>query len=411
MIDRVKFCPCMLFLSQRRIRELRGSFKDFLQVDTRIHTQHYATVAIVVDKRQIVSIYVKVLEDGRWWVREVMAVLPSLLRGHNGALIRTPEDYALALTILDHLLGLVGDPWSRYPLPAVGSGNLGYLKLVECAIQIRDPERRFLRGSQFARLSKQYGGTGVFFGESTCCITRNIKFSVYSKNGQMWERDLTPEPEDEATRVEIIYRNANELGKALTGLTSGSGRSRGKISAKDLGGPVVSSLSMADSYRLFKKGLERVSGIGWIPKAADFQTIQDKNARLLAMGLGEGIADPLHVDRALQHFKRGGPCANTFRKAELELRSFAMRQIMGDPLSVIPDDPARIEWADVGWGAREHIWKAFLNGLNAPTQPDPVIAAAWAQSSLQPSRPHTMDMTGAVAPTPPPFHKDIFTDI
>lgn len=408
MIDLLKFCPCKLFVCYRKVKELRKRFKGFIRAHTRFDTHNSATIEVTIEKRRVLSIYVKVLEDGSWWVREVVAVLPALLHGHNGILIRKPEDYALALTILDYLLSLVSTPFSKFRLPAIGAGNHGFIKLVESAIQVNDPERRFLRGSHFARLAKQYRGTGIIFGESTSCITRNLKFSVYDKNNQMWDRDLIAGTEAEATKIEIVHRNAETLGRSLATVTGMRKKPRLGPS-KETAFPVAASLSLADSYGLLKKGLGRVSGLGWIPKGSDLQEIKNKNALLLSIGLGDGATDSRNVDRVLQQFRRLNMNRATYAKADVALRTYAMGQVAEDPLSVIPDDQADIQWADVSWGAREHAWAKLLGDLDAPITPDPVIAKAWTQSSILPSQPDFRDMAGVVAPNPPPFYKDPLT--
>ena len=396
MIDLINIRPDQLYLTQEAMAltsTIEGFYRSY-GVLGKSAAGRTATLSFSVDGYSPLKIKGHQLKCGRWWIGSIMAVLPSLLRGHNSRPIRTPEELWLALTILAHIVARVtGSSHPGRVIPGVGANNHGYILCVECSVQLQDPGQSLLIGSHLARMKNQQKATGVYFRESSSMISRALKLSFYDKNAKVAYGVVEP-ADIECTRVEAIFKDDERLAKDAKTTKQYSGKP----------GEVVATLAPETSYALLRSSLMRLTGFGWVPSAGNFEGL-GKSARHLACGIGDAIAQPHRLNAALEAFRRaehptGGP---TYRKVERELRAYAVRSVLPDPLAFFPKDPADLKWSDVIWRDREQAWAVLMRDIGAPTEPDPSIAAAWAQTTFLAKRPEPFELIGTVAPSRPPF--------
>jgi len=394
MIDLIKFRPHKLFLTT----EAAGKVERF----TRSHHTNgqkpggKIVQAFNIDSYPPVKVVATKTQDGRWWVSKIEAVLPSVLHGHNGRPIRTPQELWMALTIVQHIVRRVTEPEGHQRIiPGVGRHNLGYVDYVECSITVRDPGHLFLHGSHLARLKNQQTPTRIYIGQSSKYFTGELAVSIYDKAKQLREGFVDPSGV-EVARIEVIVRDDQRLGKDVKAT---------KLYAGDAG-EVVATMTPETSFAVLRANLLRMSGFGWSPVPESLDGL-GKNARILACGLGDRIGDSRHVKRALAAYRHNvKPKANTYRKVELELRGYAVRTVIPDPLAIVPENLADLSWVDVQWPARELDWSTLLRDIGAPTEPDPAIVAAWSQTTMLRKKPIPAELIGSVAHSPPPFRKD-----
>ncbi|MES2923830.1 MAG: hypothetical protein V4819_19910 [Verrucomicrobiota bacterium] len=396
MIDLITFLPDCLYLNQESMAP-KSTIERFFRsygVQGKSADGRTATLSFSVDGYSPVKIKARQLKCARWWVYSIMAVLPSLIWGHNGRPIRTAAELWQALTILAYIVSRVTnvlDPGRI--IPGVGSDNRGFILRVENTVQFQDPLKSFLLGSHFTRMKNQQRPSGVYYGESTCLRSRERRVSIYDKKAKVYYGVVAPSDID-CTRVEAIYTDAERLAKDAKATKLFSGQP----------GEVVATLAPETSYALIRQSLTRLAGFGWLPDAADLESL-GKSARGLACGLGGDVARPHRLNGALETFRRvehpkGGP---TFRRVERELRAYAVRTVLPDPMAFFPKDPADLMWSDVLWRDREEAWAVLMRDFGAPTAPDPAIAAAWGQTRFLAKRPEPAELIGTVAPSRPPF--------
>jgi hypothetical protein len=319
-----------------------------------------------------------------------------MLHGHNGRPIQTIHELWLALSIVQHIVRQVTEPGCHERIiPGVGRQNLGYIGKAECSITVQDPGQNFIHGSHHARLKNQQETTGIHLGESSYLYTRDLTISVYDKIKEMGKGFVAP-TEYGVTRIEAIIKNDLRLGKEVKATKLFSGRP----------GDVVATITLETSYAVLLSSIKKMSGFGWSPGPASLDGMC-RNARIIAGALGDRISDPRHVKRALAAYRQNvKPKANTFRKVELDLRAYAVRTVIPDPLAIIPENLADLQWAEVPWPSRELDWSTLMCDIGAPTEPDPAIAAAWGQTTMLRKKPMPAELTGPVAHSPPPFRKD-----
>lgn len=396
MKDKIHFRPDRLFLGHESMA-LTSTTEGFFRlhgVKGKAAEGRPATLSFSVDGYSPVKIKARQMKCGRWWVSSIMAVLPSLLHGFNGRPIKTAEELWLALTILAHLVSKVtnvSNP-SRI-IPGVGSDNRGFILSVENTVQFQDQHKRFLLGSHLTRMKNQQRASGIYHGEGTYHRSREFKWCSYDKKAKVFYGVVVPVDFD-CTRVEASYTDAERLAKDAKATKLYSGQP----------GEVLATLAPETSYALLRQSLTRLAGFGWMPGAADLEGL-GKSARGLACGLSVDIARPHRLNAALETFRRvehpkGGP---TYRRVERELRAYAVRTVLPDPMTFFPKDPADIKWSDVIWRDREQAWAILMRDIGAPTEPDPAIAAAWSQTTFLAKRPEPFELIGTVAPARLPF--------
>ncbi len=397
MIDLLKYTPDRLRPTDTSIRP-RSTTEGFLRKHFTPAKDGTASMVLSFPKlmRAIIRLRAFKLKDGRWAITKIEAVLASLLHGHNGRTIKTDGELHLALTILVHILKMVVQPECHGRiLPGLGIGNQGFINYSECSIQVQDPAHAFLCGSHLGRMKTQHKPTGIYLGQSTKMLKREVAVSIYDKNQQL--RFGTNHPAGiEGTRIEVIVKKKLRLANDVKATTFYSGKS----------GPVVATLALQTSYAILRKNLTQIIGIGWIQDGADLGSLC-KNARILASALGERIGDPREVHRALEAYRAAEtPSPNTFRDVETDLKAYALRTVVPDPLAIVPHNPADIRWSEVHWPEREAEWARLLRDIGAPTEPDPAIVAAWSQTTFLPEKPLPMELIGDVMPGPLPFPTD-----
>ncbi len=396
MIDLINFRPAQLYLTDEAMA-LKSTTEGFFRshgVQGKSADGRTATLSFSVDGYSPVKIKARQLKCGRCWVSSIMAVLPSLLHGHNGRPLKNAEEIWQALTRLAYIVSKV--TVLSYPgraIPGVGTGNRGYILGVECSTQFQDPDQSALLSSHLARMKNQQRATGVYFRESSIMLSRELKVSIYDKNAKV-HCGIAEPPGIGCTRAEAIFKDDERLAKDAKATKLYSGQP----------GEVLATLAPETSYALLRMSLMRLTGFGWLPSAGDLEGL-GKSARSLACGLGDAIARPHRLNSALEAFRRiehpkGGA---TYLRVERALRAYAVRTVLPDPMAFLPKDPADLKWSDVLWRDREQAWAVLMRDIGAPTEPDPAIAAAWGQTRFLAKRPEPAELIGTVAPSRPPF--------
>lgn len=356
-----------------------------------------AILSFKVDNYAVVKVRGLKVRDGHWWATHIEAVLPSLLHGHNGRPIKTAAELALALTRLVHIVKAVVQPQCHQRiLPGVGPDNRGYIRRWEAMIQIVDAGHAFLLGCHLAKLKHQQKTCRIHPTESTTLRTREVDVSIYDKHAKL--RYGLSCPEDvPGTRIEVIVKDKKRLVREVksTGLFTGTP------------GPVLATLNLATEYQIILAALKKVTGIGHIPDRSSLEGLC-KNAKLIVGSLGAEVTNIGRVAAALQAYKMScGPNPNTFRRVEQDVRAYAVRVKIPDPLALIPADHSNLRWSEVHWEMRERQWAVLMRDINAPDEADPAIAAAWSVTSFLPALPPPYELFGGIAPGKLPFLKTL----
>lgn len=397
MIDRFGYAPDRLFLTETSCHS-EHTISDF---------DRWSFIGAKTKRRSIVLSFlsgdlpiVRVsshrLDDGRWWIRRIIANLPSLLRGHNGHVITSQYELALALTRLQHILKLVIEPsdWHRL-IPAVGCDNQSYLNLVECFVQFNDPGQAFVRASHTAKMPNQQGENRVYFSQSTYGSKREFCFSTYDKLRQVRHGIADPQGA-EPTRVEIILRDEERLAKEAHAANELTGKAN----------PLMSSLCLATAYKIVRANLIAMRGFGWIANPASMQNLS-KTSKYLLLGLGVAVYDQHRVEGLLEDYRRvERPCSKQYSKISTEIRDFAARQIVPDAPNMLPAAPSEFASVSVRIPMVEQAFDTLMRDIGAPSEPAPEILRAWSETRFLPSKPHPGALVGCVAPFPPPFRRN-----
>ena len=395
MIDSIKFQPDRLFLTEKAAGTKDPVPFGFSRTinTTSGNSGQFQTLAFEVDRYKPVRIIAKRLDDHRLWIKSIEANLPALLHGHNGRQLASASDLFLSLTRLRHIVSMVVEPhdYSRI-VPGLDRDNQGWIRQVECFRQFEDPEQQILRASHFCRLSHQQKPNGVYYGESTRCITRKLKLQFYDKQAEMY-RDHPASTGNPPTRMEVAFLADKYLAEAVVACGQYEGNS----------GSVVATLSAATVNALINQTLTRVVGFGWMPDRVSLASLC-KPARQLAIGLQAAIHEPHRLDHALAEYRLTEQVGDTtFRRVEKDLRAYAVLNCLetdeDSPLEFISGLPP----ADVTWPQRENEYARILRDVHAPEVPDDDIARAWSHTTLLSAEPAPCEIIGQVAPGPLPW--------
>ena len=396
MIDQLKIRPARVFLADTAVSH-KGTHASFRRNHDIEGQKPGATVVLKfkIARYSVVTVVAKKLQDGRFWVSHIEAILPSLLRGHNGTPLANSHELHLALTRLRHIVMLVVEPNCRdFIIPGTGRGNDGWIDYVECLAQFDDADRRFLVGSHFAALKYQQQPTRVYFGQSSKFSTRELAVSIYGKLAELRHGTADP-PGSWPTRVEAIYRDEARLAKDVA---------KGRLFTGKRG-PLLATLAPAAAQELVQLALSRLTGFGWLPELDSLATLS-KSARLIAAALGPAIREPNRLDLAIENYKLvEKPCPRTADAVENQLRAYAVRNTLGSGKILFPC-LSELPRADVRWHQREQEFEVLMRDIGAPTEPDADIAEAWSHTTFLPAVPEPGALTGSVAPAPPPFRTD-----
>jgi hypothetical protein len=393
MLDLIKIHPDQVRLTPEAARKVerftRGHFTDGLKeggkVVQRFKIDRYAPVTIVGTKTH----------DGHFWVSKIEAVLPALIYGHNGHSLHSIEELWMALTILQHIVRKLTNPESHDRIiPGVGKYNLGYLALVECSVTVRDPGHLFLHGSHLARLKNQQEPTRIYLGQSSYLSTRERAVSIYDKPKEMGK--AFSDSMAKITRIEAIVKNSLRLAMDVKATKLYTGAP----------GEVVATITPETCHAVLRSQLMLVTGFGWGPSEGSLADLHPK-ARVLACALGNHIANPSRVNMALAAYRHAfKPNPNTYREIERDLKAYAVRTIIPDPMAIIPEELADLRRADVPWPGREINWTTLMRDIGAPTEHDPAIAAAWSQTTMLSKKPVPAELIGPVTRWQLPFLTD-----
>ncbi len=395
MIDRIHFRPWHVFLTDEatKIRSTTDRYDRAHYLKGKVRGG-VMVISFGSGRRKFLRVVSCKTKDARWAVNKIEANLPSLVFGHNGRPLRAAADVWLALTILVFLVKQVTerDGHSRI-IPGVGAGNLGYISYVECMVQIHDPARSLIYASHTARMSHQQAPNCIYFGQSTRCHTRELQIAFYDKLAESYHGSVDP-PDLEPTKAEVRYRDELRLAKDIV-KTGCVGKAAGEV---------VSTLGFDVLYPLVRQAITRITGFGWGADLMSLAAVKNKNARILACGLGDAIYDARRVELALHAFAQSEQLSvNIMHEVERSLRAYAVRATAPNIDSLLPADAADLAWADVNNPFCEQDHARLLEEMGAPTEADPAIAEAWLTTTLLSEKPEEYELIGNVMPAPPAF--------
>lgn len=347
---------------------------EVTRIDT-VSIQGFKKVKIVIQVGKAKCVRIEGVKNdlSEWRVDSIDANLPKLLWGHNGRCIKTEGDYLMALTVLLRLVEQYITPKTRERiLPGMGSGNRGFIGMVEITVQMHDPSSRILLASHSAKYPKVRKPNGIFHGESTTITADEHEFSIYNKR---LERGLSKGKSkgnpDSTTRIERIYRSNRRLAKAL---------------AENAGvqAPYIATLSFLDAYTLLRSEVDNLIGFhvnGPFPPSGRY----NKHA-LLAAAFSDRLPPQ---QRTLDHLMSiiratilGGPKTRATIRRDLSALLAAKSNLTLDQL--IPSDPAHFPWEDIPRHFDELQHRNLLQQRLGEqiTAPDPAIVEAFSRTRV-----------------------------
>lgn len=397
-MDRLRFILAQVFLTDVAADQ-RTTVAGFLRRVTTIGKTlpNSITLTLTSDRYKLLTIVAHRLDDGHWRVACADLNLPALVFGHNGRPIRTIRQLALALTRALHFMKLVTRPECHgHLIPGVGTANQGYVKYVECMVQIQDPGHFFLLASHTAHFPYQHKSPLVCWGQWTNFKTVKSDFAFYDKAAQRRAGEVLPAGID-GTRIEYRIKTPDHLAAEAARTKNFQGTP----------GEVVRTLSLATSYDVLRHRVSQMAGWGMTPDV----TLRSLPvaARHIALGLGTRITKPHAVDKALADYRTAfDPCESTLRNVTKHLRAYAMTTHCPEPHALLPETMDQLQWSDVTNGWAELEFKNLLSSTEAPMEPCPEILAAWSNTTFLKRKPTGVDLVGHTAPTfSQPWRKNV----
>lgn len=386
-MDRIRLILDSVFLPDDALDKL-SSVEGFTRRVINIGKSRPKSITLTLKsgRFKILIVVAHRLDDANWRVACADLNISSLVFGHNGRLIRTPFELALALTRARHFMELVTLQGCHGRLvPGVGANN-GFVQYAECSVQIQDPNHLILRGSHTARLPHQQKPALVCWGQSTLFFGTVVEVHFYDKSAQRRMGLVLPEGID-GTRIECKVKKPQRLALEAARTRNFQGST----------GEVVKTLSLSTSYDILRHRVGQMTGWGRAPEDA----LRDLPvaARLLALGLGKSIAKPHAVDKVLSDYRiYCNPCESTLRTVSKRLRAYALATMAPESISMLPDDMEQLNRSDVTDGWVESEYRLFLASSGAPMEPCPEILAAWSQTTFHKRKPTGVDIVGPTAP-------------
>ena len=179
--------------------------------------------------------------------------LPSVLKGHNGRLVKTPYDMVLGLTWARHLVATLVHPDDvRLILPGRDKDNGGFIRSVECPVQLQDPNNELLLAAHLTACRNFQKPPILVPGEYVCHRSSGLDLKFYDKVKESAEGFALP-TEAGCTRIEAAFRTGRRLGEAL-----GLGTSKEHS---------IATITFADLYFAFRQVIQN-SLIGALADAA-----------------------------------------------------------------------------------------------------------------------------------------------
>ena len=322
---------------------------------------------LMVEKEPIVRVVAAQTNDTRWRIERVRANLPSLLRGHNGRLISSKDEYYLALTRLQHVLKmLVSKEGHDRLLPGLDPENSGHLLNTEVALQVADPGQRLVWASHSSHRKGQRGPNRIYPGESTRTPGR-IGLSIYDKVRQMAKKDRMISTSGlEATRAEVIALKGSDLAMEMARMKALDPKSHQHIA----------TISFEDAFKFFTRNIGLMDGFRWQPSAPSREL--SRTSQTIITTLGPHILDANRVEGALHAYAEGQtPCVKTRRRTERQVRGWAAKCHLPSLADVLQDCWDNVRLLDVPWPRQEENFARLAGELNFPNEVDPRIQTAW----------------------------------
>jgi hypothetical protein len=174
--------------------------------------KHTRTVEILPDKA--LKIHTKPAIDGdpdRQWIDKIHLNPSKILWGHNGRLIRSDQELALALTVVRHILtGVIEEPKQATRLiPGLSARGTSYWESIEVAMNLRDPDGAVWAQMQGMR-TRKIRKNAHYYENTVCLKGTGLELKCYDKTAHLKGKKrgrVLDDCDDRVTRLEVVLKN------------------------------------------------------------------------------------------------------------------------------------------------------------------------------------------------------------
>lgn len=373
MLDRLAWRPHGLYLNLGKLGdEIPHGFRMLYSVEGR-RKGGARTISLSWKSRGkdslLVSVRFKRAGGGLLRVTKIEANLAKLIYGHNGRLIKTEEEFLLALTRVVHIvMQLVGaDNWSRI-LPGTGRGNLGFWSYLELPIHVSD-DGRLIAAASGLRRSKARLQLGIWADETVSYDGTVSGFILYDKGKERRSTSISI-PGVRCMRIEAKLKECGRVATAF-GVTQPD---EGPIH-------VLSTFSFADAIDAFKREMEPILSQVTLPPVTGGK---DKIANFIhAVAVSQGVPVPELLGLYVQ---QGLGAAKTLGRLKKKLRDLAAQPFQS--LGFMDDLPGQLlNGPEVIAQATEEEFQEVVRAWNWPTTPSDPVREAYTRTTILISKP------------------------
>jgi hypothetical protein len=385
MIDKISIRPDRLYLrTQAVLRNTTAPGFKRQHALIGICKPYSAVFQIPVnDKYPVLTLVAGPTAKGRWLVKKIDFCPASLLYGHNARALLKPDDLHLALSRLRQFVApIVEERCLGRVVPGTEDGSLTYIKSVELTAQFEDDDHEFLRASHFATRPRQQNASMVQYGAYTKIPGREIGIRIYDKATKYSKKNNSTAC-GQSTRAEIVLKNPVRLAKCFP-----------QVIGEDCSGsPVMKTISFADCYRSLRRELLALTGFGSVLDQTKAGQKMHKAAMALFIGLGDKVADPTEVSRALHEYKvLADPCPKTFRQVCKSLRATVVGRLYPSVMEALPESLEDFRGCDIERRDVEIEFQKLLETFHCTETADRDIVEAWAHSTYLEEEPKFTDV-------------------
>lgn len=184
MIDIIKFhtSPALILTSALALIENHALYQKRNFSHSRQNNSKLLAIQFGQHDHRFVTVKILVTQDAVHRLCGIEANLPAILHGHNGRLIKGQDDMILALTLVRNLVKFLVHPDDHHLiLPGREQGNNGFIRGVECPLQLQDPENELLLAAHFTSCRHFQKASLIFPGESICHRSSGLDLAFYDK--------------------------------------------------------------------------------------------------------------------------------------------------------------------------------------------------------------------------------------
>lgn len=298
-------------------------------------------------------------------LHKVDANLPSLLRGHNGALLLNADEYHLALTRVHWLLApLLDENGSRRLLRLNEVGGCCWnINYIEATAQFEDPGRQVILDSHLSQLKGFHQKPLLVPGETTALRSNELDLKIYAKDLEV-SRKLKVSCNSAVTRIEAQYKTTRAMVQAL-------GAERRSV---------VHAIPFGCLIDMFNASVgDRIVGGVASPKAGPPDKVKGSTKRVL-----DKAPSPANMHAAL-HQECSALTSSNGSKLRSRVFSYFADSSPSDLPALLAEFAQGKSMAQLHHTSLEEAYKDQCVALGAPVAPDPAIVEAF--SSLRTTQP------------------------